>query len=89
MAIVGWHKTSGAPLHTIRVQKAQDKWMADIPVSVFEICMVGSNKSGPVSIFYPELTYSFIASGSVLNFIRTFVVNTSISNSMKKREMFY
>ena len=50
MAIVGWRKSSVVPLQAIRVKKAQDKWTADIPVSVSEICMAGLNKSGPVSI---------------------------------------
>ena len=49
MAIVGWRKSSGLPHQTTRVKKAQDKWMADIPVSASEICMAGLNKSGPVS----------------------------------------
>ena len=66
MATVGWRKSSGVPLQATRVKKHQGQWMADIPVNVFEICMAGSNKSGPVSIFYPELTYTFIASGSIL-----------------------
>ena len=70
MAIVGWRKSSGVPHQATRVKKTQGKWMADIPVSVFEICMAGSNKSGPVSIFYPKRTYTFMASGSILTFIR-------------------
>ena len=66
MATVGWRKSSGVSLQATRVKKAEDQWMADVPVSMLEICKAGSNKSSSVSIFYPELSYTFISSGSVL-----------------------
>ena len=53
MGIIGWRKSSSVPVQATRVKKAaQDKWMTQVPVSVFEICMAASNKSHPVSTFH-------------------------------------
>ena len=40
MGIVAWRKTRGV-----------HQELPEIPIDVFEICMAGSNKSGPVSAF--------------------------------------
>ena len=53
MGIIGWRKSSSVPVQATRVKKAaQNKWMTQVPVNVFEICMAGSNKSHPVTTFH-------------------------------------
>lgn len=49
MAIVGWRKTSGVHQGS-GVETAKDKGMADILVDESQFCLVGLNKSGPVSV---------------------------------------
>ena len=39
-----WRKSNAVP--------SQNTKMADIPINIMEICMAGSNKTGPVSAFY-------------------------------------
>ena len=46
---VGLRKPSSVPRQTAK--RPQYQRLADVPVSVFEICMTEINQTGPVSIF--------------------------------------
>ena len=52
---VGWCKPSSVPGQTAKRQQYQR--LADVPISVFEICMAQINKTGPVSNFSCRLLY--------------------------------
>ena len=56
---VGFSKPSSVPRQTAVKQAKRQEYQrfADVPISVFEICMAQINKTGPVSNFSCSLLY--------------------------------
>ena len=55
---VGLRKPSSVPRQTAK--RTQYQRLADVPISVFEICMTEINQTGPVSIFLVVYCIKFI-----------------------------
>ena len=75
MATVGWLKSSLIPHRATQAKKAQDNWMAKVPINVSENCMTGLNESGPVSVLLRILFLRILG-------IRTSTTEMRLSNKI-------